>query len=39
MTRVAFYAPLKAPDHDTPSGDRRMAELLVGALELAGNGR
>lgn len=36
MTRVAFYAPLKAPSHDTPSGDRRMAELLMRALELAG---
>ena len=34
--RVAFYAPLKPPDHPVPSGDRRMARLLVGALELAG---
>ena len=34
--RVAFYAPLKSPDHPVPSGDRRMAQLLVRALELAG---
>ena len=34
--RMAFYAPLKAPDHPTPSGDRRMARLLIQALEAAG---
>lgn len=34
--RVAFYAPLKPADHDVPSGDRRMARLLVQALELTG---
>jgi glycosyltransferase involved in cell wall biosynthesis len=34
--RIAFYAPLKAPDHPTPSGDRRMARLLIQALEAAG---
>src|SRR5690606_23918173 len=33
---VAFYAPLKAPDDATPSGDRRMAQLLLAALERAG---
>ncbi len=35
--RVAFYAPLKPPDHPVPSGDRRMARLLIQALELAGH--
>lgn len=34
--RIAFYAPLKAPTHPTPSGDRRMARLLIGALEADG---
>jgi glycosyltransferase involved in cell wall biosynthesis len=35
--RVAFYAPLKAPTHGTPSGDRRVARLLMQALALAGH--
>lgn len=35
--RIAFYAPLKSPDHPTPSGDRRMARLLVTALKHAGH--
>jgi len=35
--RIAFYAPLKAPDHETPSGDRRVARLLIDALRLAGH--
>jgi len=35
--RVAFYAPLKPPDHATPSGDRRVAGLLLDALRLAGH--
>ncbi len=35
--RIAFYAPLKAPDHPVPSGDRRMAGLLIAALEAAGH--
>ncbi|MDP6404864.1 MAG: glycosyltransferase family 4 protein [Alphaproteobacteria bacterium] len=35
--RIAFYAPLKAPTHATPSGDRRMARLLTAALEAAGH--
>ena len=35
--RIAFYAPLKPPDHAVPSGDRRVARLLVQALELAGH--
>ncbi|WP_415404326.1 glycosyltransferase [Tateyamaria sp. SN3-11] len=32
----AFYAPLKAPDHPVPSGDRAMARAVIAALELAG---
>ena len=35
--RVAFYAPLKSPTHGTPSGDRRVAGLLMDALALAGH--
>ncbi len=35
--RVAFYAPLKPPDHPMPSGDRRVARLLMAALERAGH--
>ncbi len=34
--RIAFYAPLKAPDHPVPSGDRLMARLLMQALDSAG---
>jgi glycosyltransferase involved in cell wall biosynthesis len=34
--RVAFYAPMKPPDHPVPSGDRRMAQLLLAALRSAG---
>ena len=30
--RIAFYAPLKPPHHPAPSGDRRMARLLMAAL-------
>ncbi len=33
---VAFYAPLKPPNHPLPSGDRRMANLLIEALALSG---
>jgi glycosyltransferase involved in cell wall biosynthesis len=33
---VAFYAPLKPPDHSLPSGDRRMARSLLAALGEAG---
>ncbi len=36
MTRILFYAPLKAPDHAVPSGDRTMARLLWRALDRAG---
>ncbi|HEX2580657.1 MAG TPA: glycosyltransferase family 4 protein [Dongiaceae bacterium] len=35
--RVAFYAPLKPPDHPTPSGDRRVARLLMAALTHVGH--
>lgn len=36
MKKVAFYAPMKAPDHPVPSGDRLIARLLMQALEQAG---
>ena len=35
--QVAFYAPLKPPDHPTPSGDRRIGRLLLAALVAAGH--
>jgi glycosyltransferase involved in cell wall biosynthesis len=35
--RIAFYAPLKPPDHPIPSGDRRIARLFLEALRLAGH--
>jgi glycosyltransferase involved in cell wall biosynthesis len=35
--RIAFYAPLKPPDHPVPSGDRQMARLLMAALAAAGH--
>jgi glycosyltransferase involved in cell wall biosynthesis len=34
--RIAFYAPLKTPDHPIPSGDREVARLMMAALETAG---
>jgi len=34
--RIAFYAPLKAPDHPVPSGDRTIARLLIAALRQGG---
>lgn len=41
MTRrpleIAFYAPMKPPDHPVPSGDRRIARMLIAALEAAGH--
>lgn len=36
LPRVAFHAPMKSPDHPTPSGDRRIARLTLQALRLAG---
>jgi len=35
--RIAFYAPLKPPDHAVPSGDRQIARLFLAALRLAGH--
>ena len=35
-TRIAFFAPMKAPDHETPSGDREMARNLMTALRATG---
>jgi hypothetical protein len=35
--RVAFYAPLKAPDHSRPSGDRLIGRMLVEALQRHGH--
>ena len=35
--RIAFYAPLKAPDHPIVSGDRVIGGLLVRALQRAGH--
>ena len=34
---IAFYAPLKPPDHPRPSGDRRIARLLIRALKAKGH--
>lgn len=35
--KVAFYAPMKPPGHPVPSGDRRMARLLIEALRRGGH--
>ena len=35
--RIAFYAPLKAPYHPVPSGDRRVARLFLAAMRRAGH--
>ena len=35
--RIAFYAPLKPPDHPVPSGERQIARLMLRALEAAGH--
>ena len=35
-SKVAFYAPMKAPDHAVPSGDRKIARLTLSALHAAG---
>jgi glycosyltransferase involved in cell wall biosynthesis len=34
--RIAFYAPMKPPDHAIASGDREIARLMVTTLEAAG---
>ncbi len=36
IQKTAFYAPMKAPTHTVPSGDRRMARLLWQLLQAAG---
>src|SRR3712207_2979896 len=35
--RIAFYAPLKPPDHPVASGDRAMARALIAALTIGGH--
>ena len=35
--KVAFYAPLKPPDHPVPSGDRQLARALLKALRVGGH--
>jgi glycosyltransferase involved in cell wall biosynthesis len=35
--KIAFYAPLKAPDHPVASGDRALARAFVAALARAGH--
>ncbi|MGI9352510.1 MAG: glycosyltransferase family 4 protein [Rhizobiaceae bacterium] len=35
--KIAFFAPIKPPDHPIPSGDRLIARILIKALELPGN--
>lgn len=35
--KIAFYAPLKSPNHPVPSGDRLMAQLLMQAMSMAGH--
>lgn len=37
MKRVAFYAPVKPPDHPIPSGDREISRLLIKAMQHAGH--
>ena len=34
---IAFYAPMKSPEHPNPSGDRRIAQLLMRALDQGGH--
>lgn len=35
--KIAFYCPMKSPNHPVPSGDRLMARLLMRAMQLAGH--
>src|ERR1041384_1816908 len=37
IMRIAFYAPMKSPNHPVPSGDRQMARLLIKALQHVGH--
>ncbi len=34
---IAFYAPIKPPDHHIPSGDRLIAQNILKALEITGS--
>lgn len=34
---IAFYSPLKSPNHPVPSGDRLMARQLIAAMQQAGH--
>ncbi len=35
--KIAFYSPLKSPNHPVPSGDRLMARMLMTALRRVGH--
>jgi len=35
--QIAFYAPMKSPEHPNPSGDRRLAQLMMRALHQGGH--
>ncbi|AOF93271.1 glycosyltransferase family 4 protein [Sinorhizobium sp. RAC02] len=35
--KIAFYAPLKSPEHSVPSGDRLMARQIIACLRRAGH--
>lgn len=35
--KIAFYAPMKPPDHPVPSGDRRMSRGFIRVLERLGH--
>ena len=35
--KIAFYAPLKSPNHETPSGDRTIGRLILKTLVKAGH--
>jgi glycosyltransferase involved in cell wall biosynthesis len=35
--KIAFYSPLKSPNHPVPSGDRLMARLLIAAMQRGGH--
>lgn len=35
--KIAFYAPLKSPEHPVPSGDRLMARQIIACLRRAGH--
>lgn len=37
MKKIAFYAPVKPPDHPIPSGDREISRLLIKAMRHAGH--